>query len=87
MNMKFEKTAQALFNSPGGSKLSEKKGDIEKIANSADGQKLKAMLDGRGDIKSALENGDVDAMRGALSDILNTDEGARIFQKLGDIMK
>lgn len=74
------------FNDLPGS-LSSKKGELEKLANSADGQKVKSMMDPDGRIQSAYEKGDMEAVRRAVTDILKTDEGARLAKQLSDLLK
>ena len=67
--------------------IEKKKKEIENLASSADGQKVKSMLEGRGDLERALEKGDMETIRRAIGSIMNTDSGARLIKNLGDLMK
>ncbi|MGE4485278.1 MAG: hypothetical protein AB7C97_09245 [Oscillospiraceae bacterium] len=67
--------------------LSSKKDELEKLANSADGQKVKSMMDPGGRIQSAYEQGDMETVRRAVTDIMKTEEGARLAKQLSDLLK
>ena len=84
----FQNSANKFLNSKDAQRLSQKKEEIEKLANSSDGQKVKELLTSNGhDLQSAIEKGDIDKLRGAVSDILKTDAGARLYKQLSDMMK
>ena len=87
MKNSFEDMANNFLASDGGKKINSKKKEIENLASSADGQKVKSMLEGRGDLERALENGDMETIRRAIGSIMNTDSGARLIKNLGDLMK
>lgn len=88
MSKKFSQNSDALLNSAARRKISAKKGELEQLANSKDGQKVRQMLDGKEDaLKSAVENGDTATLKSALSNILKTDEGARLASRLSELMK
>ncbi len=87
MNKNLNKAAEELLNSDSGAKLASKKDDIQKIADSSDGQKVKAMLEKNGSLSEALEKGDMDSIRKTVSQIMQTEAGARLAQQLSDIIK
>jgi hypothetical protein len=88
MSKKFRQSPESLLNSDAGRKISAKKEELEQLANSKDGQKVRQMLDGKEQkLKSAVENGDTATLKSALSDILKTDEGARLANRLSELMK
>ena len=45
------------------------------------------MLDENGSLQAAVEKGDVGALKNVLSQVLNTDEGARLAKRLSELMK
>lgn len=88
MGNDFKKAAMDLLNSEAGVKLTGKKDEIEKLVSSADGQKIKAMLDGDdGKLMAAVKSGDISALKSKLNDILKTEEGARLAKQLSEMMK
>lgn len=87
MSNKFNKAAEELFSSPSGAKLAEHREDLQKIADSSDGQKVKAMLDKNGGLSDALERGDMDSLRKTLSQVMQTEAGSRLAKQLSDMMK
>lgn len=67
----------------------EKSGKAEKlksVASSADAKKLSAMLDAQA-VERAARSGDGAAIRQILQQVLATDEGRRLAQKIGEAMK
>lgn len=87
MDNNLNKSVQAFLNSDRGAKISGSSDTIERIANSADGKKVKDMINSNRNFSSAIESGDVNALKNALNDILKTDVGARIYSQLNDILK
>ena len=75
-----------LLNTPQCKKIMDKKNDIEKLANSSDGQKVREILNGSGDLMSAAKNGDMATLQNTLKNILNTEEGTRLAKKISDMM-
>ena len=67
--------------------LSEKKDDIEKLITTPEGQRVTEMLDKNEDFKKAVEKGDVDTLKNAVSSILKTDAGMKLADQLMKIMK
>ena len=60
--------------------------DLKKLAESADGQKLSRMLDGDA-VEQAAKNGDSDALRSILSNVLSTQEGKRLAESIQKLMQ
>ena len=79
--------AQEYLNTEKGKKLMDKKDDIARIAGSADGQRVKSMLEKSGSLDKAINSGDTAAVQAAIKSILSTKEGARLAQQLKDLMK
>ena len=59
---------------------------IRALADSADGQKLGAMFDGR-EAERALRAGDSAALQQLLRGVLGTDEGRRLVNELQSLME
>jgi hypothetical protein len=88
METNISKAAQGLLNSPEGAELAQRRGDLEKIANSPEGKRVRAMFDDGGDeIMRAFENGDMEKVSGALSGILKTKDGLSLALQLKSLMK
>ena len=81
----LKEAAKEFMSSDSGKKLAGKKGDIERLAASSDGQKVKEMLQENG-IEKALERGDMSAVKDTLQSILKTDEGARMMSSLQNML-
>lgn len=67
----------------------ERQGKTERIkalAESDDGQKLSRMLDTRA-VEDAARSGDGEALRRLLGQVLSTDEGKRLAEKLKKAME
>ena len=78
----FKKIADEFLNS---SKLN--KGELNNVIKSADGQKVKDMLESSDiDIMGAVRNNDIDTLKNALSSILKTEEGARLAEQITKIV-
>ena len=67
-------------------KINSHVSDLEKLAGSTDGQRVKEMLDAS-NMSEAMESGDSEAVRKALAEILGTSEGQRLFGKINDMLK
>lgn len=59
---------------------------IKQIAQSDEGQKLSQMLDTKA-IEAAAKNGDNQALRSLLGQILSTEEGRRLAENVKKIME
>ena len=64
----------------------EKGSRLRSIADSDDGKAISRMVDA-GEIERAAKSGDTDALKGILSQVLNTDEGRRLAQALKKAME
>jgi len=63
------------------------KKDIQRLVNSADGQKVKSIVGkNAASLKDAVKKGDTATLQNALQSIMETDEGARLVQQLGDLL-
>lgn len=83
----FESLAGEFFKTSQGKKAAGKQNEIEKLAGTSDGKKVLNMLNSNANISDALKNGDTDAIKNAISGILNTKEGANLAKQLSDLMK
>jgi hypothetical protein len=83
----MEKDISALLNSEQSKKLSGKKDDIERLAASRDGVQVTKMAANDPELQSAIKSGDMEAMSRRLKAILQTDEGARVFRRISDMLK
>ena len=81
MAKNLDEVASEFMSSADAVRLAGKKDDIEKLASSSDGQRVKEMLQSDG-IEKALECGDMDAVKDTLASVLKTDEGSRIMTAL-----
>lgn len=59
---------------------------LEAISQSADGQKVRALLGDEARLTQAIENGDTAALKAAMETVLRTEEGKRLFRQLGTIL-
>ncbi len=64
---------------------SGKGGELKRLADSADGQRLARMLDAESVRQAAA--GDGEAMRRLLGSVLSTGEGRRLAQQLSELMR
>ena len=87
MKGSFEQAASDLLSGENGKKINARKYDIQRIADSSDGKKVKEMLDQNFDLEGALARGDIGAVKSAIETIMSTDAGARLAKNLGDILK
>ena len=65
---------------------SGKEDQVRAIAQSKDGQKLLQRLDADR-VERAVQQGDSEALRGILAEVLRTSEGRRIAKQLEETMK
>ncbi len=65
---------------------SGKEDKVRAIAESRDGQKLMERLDADR-VERAVQQGDSEALRGILAEVLRTSEGRRIAKQLEETMK
>jgi hypothetical protein len=67
-------------------KIAAKRPELEKLANSADGKRVKELLGGD-KIEQAAKSGDIASIAAALQSALKTEEGARLANQLRELMK
>ena len=60
--------------------------DLRTLAESEDGQKLSRMLDGK-TVEQAAKSGDQAALRSMLSQVLSTQEGRRLAERIQKLMQ
>ena len=65
---------------------SGKNEDIRALADSEDGRRLGAMLDGKA-VEEAARKGDGEALRRMLNSVLSTQEGPRLARQVQEILK
>ncbi len=63
-----------------------KAGDIKKLAESPDGQRVGRMVDAKA-LETAAKSGDSEALRSILSSVLNTAEGQRLAENVRRLMQ
>jgi hypothetical protein len=69
-------------------KLGNKMGDVNSLLSTPEGQSVVGKLAGSADnLADAVKNGDVGALKNALSDIMRTDEGVQLVNRLRDMFK
>jgi Methionyl-tRNA synthetase len=76
-----------VLNSANNPNFAEKVPDLQKIADSKDGQRLKEKFDSSEEVKKVMESGDVNSLQCLLTSVLQTEEGKRIAKQLSDMMK
>ncbi len=60
-----------------------KAGELKKAVNSAEGQKIGKMVDGNA-LKKAVAEGDMDTVNKIMSQVLSTNEGKALAQRISD---
>ena len=85
MENELQKAAEKFLSGADGKKIAGKKGEIERLAASRDGERVKAQLQNRG-FEEAVKSGDTEAMKNAISSVLKTEEGARLMRQLQNMM-
>jgi hypothetical protein len=86
MNEDLQKAATEFLSTEEGKRIAGKRGELEKLAESADGKRVRALLDGD-KLQKAAESGDMNALSALLSGALNTEEGARLAKRLQNLIK
>ena len=88
MTNDYSKMADDIFGAESGAKLAGKKSELSKLINTPDGKSVKKMLESDGmNLKQAVQTGDVASLKETLSDILKTEEGARLAEQIMKMMK
>ena len=86
MSTDFQKLASDLIQGKGGGQLAGKTDAIKKLADSADGKRVSAMMEGSDAVRRAVERGDADAMKKLIGNVLATEEGARLAKRLSSLL-
>ncbi len=85
MQSDLKSAADQFLAGEDGQRLSRKKEDLKRLAASADGEKVRSMLE-KGGFEDAVRRGDTGALKNAVSDIMKTDSGARLMRELQALM-
>ena len=85
MEKDLQKAAEKFLSGEDGKKIAGKKGEIERLAASRDGEQVRAQLQRNG-FEDAVKKGDTEAMKNAISSVLKTEEGARLMRQLQSMM-
>lgn len=56
---------------------------LSELSESADGQKVRAMLGDENKLRCAMETGDTAALKSAMETVLRSEEGKRLLEQLG----
>jgi hypothetical protein len=86
MNENIQKAAGDFLQTEQGKRLAANRAELEKLAASEDGKRMRALLSGT-DLQAAASGGDVSALTSAIADALKTEEGARLARQLRELMK
>ena len=88
MDKNAKNAVDKLLSTPEGAAVSKKRGELEKLANSADGQRVKQMLEHSvGDLSEAIGRSDTGKLESSLKNVLSTDEGARLLAQISELFK
>lgn len=85
MQSDLKNAADKFLAGEDGKRLVQKKDDLQRLASSADGEKVRSMLE-KGGFEDAVRRGDAGAVKDAVSDIMRTDSGARLMRELQALM-
>lgn len=85
MDNDLTKQAEKFLSGEEGRRVAGKKAEIERIAASRDGERVKAMLQ-RSGFEDAVRRGDTAALRDALSGVMKTDSGKQLISQLQELM-
>lgn len=85
MDNELQKAADKFLSGQDGKKLAGKRGDIERLAASPDGERVRSALNNSG-FDDAVRRGDAAAVTTAVENVLKTDSGARLMASLRAMM-
>lgn len=85
MEKDLQRAADKFLSGEDGKRIAGKRSEIERLAASSDGERVKAMLQQSG-FEDAVRRGDTAALRDALSGVMNTDSGRQLVGKLRELM-
>ena len=86
MAQELENMAASLLDGERGEALRQNAKDIEKLARSRDGQRVRAMLGDEKQVAKALEQGDTEELRRLMTRVLSSEEGSRLARQLMDFL-
>ena len=86
MENELDRLSRDFLSGSEGKKISGKKADIERIAASADGERVRTMLEAGG-FEDAVRRGDANALRASLEQVMKTESGARLVENLKALME
>ena len=86
MSENLNKAAEKFMESEDGKKISGKKKELEALADTRDGRKVKAMLQNE-KLEEALSSGDTEKVKATISGVLQTESGARLMEQLRKMME
>ena len=87
MAQELERGAEALLDGEQAEALKRNAKDIQKLAQSPDGKKVRALLGDEKAVAAALEQGDTDTLKALMAKVLSTEEGSRLAQQLMGLMR
>ena len=82
MTQELEKMAGALLNGEKAAALKENSQSIQKLAQSPDGKKVRALLGDEKQVAKALEQGNGEELKKLMTKVLSTEEGRRLAEQL-----
>lgn len=85
MENDLTKQAEKFLSGEEGRRVAGKKAEIERIAASRDGERVRAMLQKSG-FEDAVRRGDTEALKGALSGVMKTESGRQLMSQLQELM-
>ncbi|MDR2421738.1 MAG: hypothetical protein LBD49_06525 [Oscillospiraceae bacterium] len=78
--------ADMLLNAPEIQRLAGRRAEIERLADSEDGKRVRALLAGA-DVENAARSGDLSSVASAVRAALSTEEGSRLANRLRGLLK
>ncbi len=85
MENDLTKKAQEFLSGEEGRRIQGKRAEIERLAASEDGQRVKTMLE-RGGFEDAVKRGDAAALKNAMGSLMQTDSGRQLIGRLRELM-
>ena len=81
-----EDMAGALLGKDQAEALKKNSGEIQKLARSADGKRVRELLGDEKQVARALEQGDGEELKKLMTRVLSTQEGSRLAKQLMDLL-
>ena len=86
MAQELENMAASLLDGERGEALRQNAKDIQRLAESKDGKKVRAMLGDEKQVAKALEQGNTEELKKLMSKVLSSEEGSRLAKQLMGLM-